>query len=118
VYADILGFSDLVMSMENHIDMLDGFYHSAMSRAELRKSFEEWSPDPLTRTFAAFHRTLDLRVSELVNVDPLQSIVFSDPAPPENARKSGVSILLFSFFRPNFAHVDNASRSSANIGLI
>jgi hypothetical protein len=39
-------------------------------------------------------------------------------APPENALKSGVSILLLSFFRPNFAQVDHASRPSVNIGLI
>jgi len=81
LYADILGFSDLVMSMPGVIGLLDGFYYSTMSRAQLRASFaEEPAPDPLTRTFAAFHRTLDLRVSELLNADPLQSIVFSDSA--------------------------------------
>jgi hypothetical protein len=31
VYADILGFSDLVMSTSGAIDLLDGFYYSAMS---------------------------------------------------------------------------------------
>ena len=81
VYTDILGFSDLVMSMPGVIGLLDGFYYSTMSRAQLRASFEEApAPDPLTRTFAAFHRTLDLRISELLNADPLQSIVFSDSA--------------------------------------
>jgi hypothetical protein len=81
VYADILGFSNLVRSVPGAIDLLDGFYYAAMSRAQLRQSFaEEPIPDPLTRTFAAFHRTLDIRVSELVNADPLQSIVFSDSA--------------------------------------
>jgi hypothetical protein len=81
VYADILGFSDLVMSMPDTIDVLDGFYYSTMSLAQLRASFaEEPVPDALTRTFAAFHRALDIRVSELVNADPLQSIVFSDSA--------------------------------------
>jgi hypothetical protein len=81
VYADILGFSHLVMSMSGAIDLLDGFYYSAMSLAQLRQSFaEEPIPDPLTRTFAAFHRALDIRVTELVNADPLQSIVFSDSA--------------------------------------
>ena len=81
VYADILGFSRLVMSMEGAIGLLDGFYYSAMSLAQLKQSFaEEPVPDPLTRTFAAFHRALDIRISELVNADPLQSIVFSDSA--------------------------------------
>jgi hypothetical protein len=81
VYADILGFSDLVMSMPGSIDLLDGFYYSTMSLAQLRASFAEQPvPDALTRTFAAFHRALDIRVSELVNVDPLESIVFSDSA--------------------------------------
>jgi hypothetical protein len=81
VYTDILGFSDLVMSMPGAIDLLDGFYYAAMSRAQLQQSFaQEPIPDPLTRTFAAFHRTLDIRVSELVNADPLQSVVFSDSA--------------------------------------
>jgi hypothetical protein len=80
VYADILGFSYLVMSMPSSIDMLDGFYHSTMSREQLRESIGRPGADPLERTFAAFHRTLDLRVSELVNADPLQSIVFSDSA--------------------------------------
>jgi hypothetical protein len=81
VYADILGFSDLVMSMSSSIDLLDGFYYSAMSLAQLRASFtEEPVPDALTRTFAAFHRALEIRVSELVNADPLHSIVFSDSA--------------------------------------
>ncbi|MFZ1145662.1 MAG: hypothetical protein ACLQPN_17530 [Bryobacteraceae bacterium] len=80
VYADILGFSDLVMSMPESIDGLDGFYYSTMSRAELRKSIKEERLDRLTRTFVAFHRTLDLGVSKLVSVDPLQSIVFSDSA--------------------------------------
>jgi hypothetical protein len=69
------------MSMEGAIGLLDGFYYSAMSMAQLRQSFaEEPVPDPLTRTFAAFHRTLDIRISELINADPLQSIVFSDSA--------------------------------------
>lgn len=80
VYADILGFSALVLSMPSSIDRLDGSYHSAMSRAQLRKSIKEERLDQLERTFVVFHRTLDLRVSELVNVDPLQSIVFSDCA--------------------------------------
>jgi hypothetical protein len=81
VYADILGFSNLVMSMEDAIDRLDGFYYSTMSLAQLRQSFtEEPSPDPLTRTFAAFHRMLDIRISELVNCDPVQSVIFSDSA--------------------------------------
>jgi hypothetical protein len=63
------------------IGLLDGFYYSSMSLPQLRKSFaQEPIPDPLTRTFAAFHRTLDVRVSELVNCDPLQSSVFSDSA--------------------------------------
>jgi hypothetical protein len=68
------------MSMADKIDMLDGFSYSTMSRAQLRVSFEESSPDQLTRTFAAFHRTLDLRVSELVDEDPGQLIIFSDSA--------------------------------------
>jgi hypothetical protein len=81
VYTDILGFSDLVMSMSGAIGLLDGFHYAAMSRAQLRQSFAEKPiPDPLTRTFAAFHRTLDIRISELVNADPIQSIVFSDSA--------------------------------------
>ena len=81
VYADILGFSALVMSMEGSIGMLDGFYYSSMSLAQLRESLaEEPIPDPLTRTFAAFHRVLDIRISELVNCDPVQSVVFSDSA--------------------------------------
>ena len=59
VYADILGFSNLVMSLSGAIGMLDGFYYSSMSLAQLRESFaQEPIPDPLTRTFAAFHRTL------------------------------------------------------------
>ncbi len=66
--------------MPQYVDMLDGFYYSTMSRPQLRASIEENKPDALTRTFAAFHTTLDLRVSELVNVDPLQTIVFSDSA--------------------------------------
>jgi len=66
--------------MEGYIDGLDGFYYSTMSKAQLRESLEDGRTDPLTRTFAAFHRTLDLRISELVNADPLQSIVFSDSA--------------------------------------
>ena len=66
--------------MENYIGTLDGFYYSTMSRAHLRASFDESNTDPLTRTFAAFHRTLDLRISDLVNVDRLQSIIFSDSA--------------------------------------
>jgi hypothetical protein len=78
VYADILGFSNLVMSLSGAIGMLDGFYYSSMSLAQLRESFaQEPIPDPLTRTFAAFHRTLDIRISELVNCDPVQSVVFS-----------------------------------------
>lgn len=81
VYADILGFSDLVMSMSGAIGLLDGFYYSTMSLAQLRESFAEPPiPDPLTQTFAAFHRALDIHISDLVNVDPLQSIVFSDSA--------------------------------------
>lgn len=84
VYADILGFSNLVMSMKGAIGLLDGFYYSAMALSQLKQSFaEETVPDPLTRTFAAFHRTLDVRVSELVNADPLQSIVF--PTPPSSS---------------------------------
>lgn len=81
VYADILGFSNLVMSLPGAIGLLDGFYYSSMSLAHLRESFaQEPIPDPLTRTFAAFHRTLDIRISELVNCDPVQSVVFSDSA--------------------------------------
>jgi hypothetical protein len=81
VFADILGFSDLVMSKQGVIGTLDGFYYSAMSLAQLRESFtEDKYLDPLTRTFAAFHRTLDIRISELVNCDPVQSVIFSDSA--------------------------------------
>jgi hypothetical protein len=81
VYADILGFSDLVMAMPGAVRLLDGFYYANMSLSQMRQSFtEEPVPDPLTRTFAAFHRALDIRVSELMNADPLQSIVFSDSA--------------------------------------
>ena len=81
VYADILGFSDLVMSMQGAIGLLDGFYYASTSLSELRESFrEEPVPDPLTRTFAAFHRVLNIRISELVNCDPVQSVVFSDSA--------------------------------------
>jgi hypothetical protein len=81
VYADILGFSHLVMSMGDAIGLLDGFYYATMSLRQLRESFaEEPLPDPLTRTFAAFHRALDIRISEAMNADPLQSIVFSDSA--------------------------------------
>src|SRR5580704_593220 len=69
------------MSLSGAIGMLDGFYYSSMSREQLRESFaQEPMPDPLTMTFAAFHRTLDIRISELVNCDPVQSVVFSDSA--------------------------------------
>ena len=80
VYADILGFAQLVTSYNSLIDSLDGFSHSASSEAELREQLEEWNEDPLTRTFTAFHRTLDFQLNFLVNADPLQSIVFSDSA--------------------------------------
>ncbi len=69
------------MSMQGAISQLDGFYYASMSLSQLRESFaEEPIPDPLTRTFAAFHRALDIRISELVNCDPVQSVVFSDSA--------------------------------------
>jgi len=69
------------MSMPENIDGLDGFFYSAKSLAELWDEFEgERAPDLLTQRFAAFHRALDIRISELVNADPLQSIVFSDSA--------------------------------------
>ena len=80
VYADILGFAQLVTSHNSLIDSLDGFSHSASSEAELREELAEWNEDPLTRTFTAFHRTLGLQLNVLVNADPLQSIVFSDSA--------------------------------------
>src|SRR5579862_7816113 len=67
------------MSTQAAIGTLDGFYYSTMSLAQLRESFtEDRNLDPLTRTFAAFHRTLDIRISELVNCDPVQSVIFSD----------------------------------------
>jgi len=81
VFADILGFSDLVMSTQGAIGTLDGFYYSTKSLAQLRESFtEDRYLDPLTRTFAAFHRILDICISELVNCDPVQSVIFSDSA--------------------------------------
>ena len=80
VYADILGFTQLVTSHNAVIELLDGFTYSESSVAELRKEFVEGHEDPLTRAFAAFHRTLDLQLNELLNVYPLQSIVFSDAA--------------------------------------
>jgi hypothetical protein len=81
VYADVLGFSHLVMSMENYIDTLDGFQYSTMSIAQLQESFrDDPIPNPLAQTFGAFHRTLDIHISKALNADPLQSIVFSDSA--------------------------------------
>ncbi len=81
VYTDVLGFSNLVMSMENYIDTLDGFEYATMSIAQLRESFEnDPIPNPLAQTFGAFHRTLDIHISKALNADPLQSIVFSDSA--------------------------------------
>jgi hypothetical protein len=80
IYADILGFAHLVTSNEDSLAFLDGFSHEVRSQAELRERFEEDPPDLLTRTFVAFHRLLDLRLTQLVNIDPLQSIAFSDSA--------------------------------------
>jgi hypothetical protein len=81
VFADILGFSDLVMAAPEHGDALDGFFYANMSKGELRESLlGERHEDPLTRIFAAFHRMLDIRLTELMNADPLQSVVFSDSA--------------------------------------
>ena len=81
VFVDILGFSDLVMATPEHADALDGFFYANMSKEQLRESLMgERSEDPLTRTFAAFHRLLDIRVTELMNADPLQTVVFSDSA--------------------------------------
>jgi len=81
VFVDILGFSDLVMATPDHADALDGFFYANMSKVQLRDSLMGERPeDALTRIFAAFHRMLDIRVTELMNADPLQSIVFSDSA--------------------------------------
>jgi hypothetical protein len=81
VFVDILGFSDLVMATPEHGDALDGFFYANMSKGQLRESLMGDRPeDPLTRIFAAFHRMLDIRVTELMNADPLQTIVFSDSA--------------------------------------
>jgi hypothetical protein len=81
VFADILGFSALVMGSPEHGDALDGFYYADMSKEQLREAFMgERREDPLTRTFAAFHRLLDIRVTELMRADPLQTVVFSDSA--------------------------------------
>ena len=96
VYADILGFTQLVTSHNALIERLDGFSYSESSVAELRKRLVEEHEDPLTVTFAAFHRTLDLQLNELVNVHPLQSIVFSDSA--------------FVAFRDNSTALDFAER--------
>lgn len=60
------------MSMSGVIGLLDGFYYATMSPQKLRESFaEEPVPDLLTRTFAAFHRALDIRISEAMNEDQL-----------------------------------------------
>ena len=80
VYADILGFTQLVISHNSLIELLDGFSHSESSVEQLRNRLVEDHEDRLTHTFAVFHRTLDLQLNELLNVDPLQSIVFSDSA--------------------------------------
>jgi len=80
VYADVLGFSKLVMSMENCLDTLDGFYDSNTSLRQLRNSFdEEPTPNMLRQAFTAFHRTLDVHVSNLVDIDPCDPSSFLTP---------------------------------------
>lgn len=81
VFVDILGFSAIVMASQPGADALDGFRYADTPKPELRESLLGQHPeDPLTRTFAAFHRLLDIQVNKFMNGDPLQSVVFSDSA--------------------------------------
>ena len=78
VYADILGFTQLVTSQEGFLDLLDGFMSSESSESSLRLAAAE--ENYLARMFTTFHCTLDLQLRPLQNIDPLKSIAFSDSA--------------------------------------
>lgn len=80
VYADILGFTQLVVSHDSLIDSLEDFSPSVSSEDELRDQLEEARGDNLTHTFTVFHHTLALKVNSLQTIDPLQCIAFSDSA--------------------------------------
>lgn len=80
VFADILGFADLVLDLEPRIGVIDYAYYSATGVEKLHEEFGGGSEDPLTTAFICFHRLLDLHIETLMRADPIESVVFSDAA--------------------------------------
>lgn len=80
VFADILGFANLVLDLEPKISHIDYAYYSATSVETLFEEFGGRTEDPLTSAFVCFHRLLDLQIERLMRADPIDSVVFSDAA--------------------------------------
>lgn len=80
VFADILGFADLVLDLEPRIGVIDYAYYSATGIEKLHEELGRRTEDPLTSAFVCFHRLLDLNIENLMRADPIESVVFSDAA--------------------------------------
>jgi hypothetical protein len=80
VFADILGFADLVLELESRIGVIDYAYYSATGIEKLHEELGGTTEDPLTSAFICFHRLLDLHIEHLMRADPIESVVFSDAA--------------------------------------
>lgn len=80
VFADILGFADLVLDLEPRIGVIDYAYYSATGIEKLHEELGGRTEDPLTSAFVCFHRLLDLQIETLMRSDPIESVVFSDAA--------------------------------------
>ena len=80
VFADILGFADLVLELEPRVGIIDYAYYSATGIEELHEELGGRTEDPLTSAFVCFHRLLDLHIETLMRADPIESVVFSDAA--------------------------------------
>src|SRR5689334_3758801 len=79
LFVDVLGFADLVMSLDSAAAPIESAGCMAMSKEVLRQYCDAWNNDPLTRTFIGFHRLLDLQIESMIEADP-EAVVFSDSA--------------------------------------
>lgn len=80
VFADMLGFAELVLDLDPRIRIIDYAYYSATGIDELHEELGNRREDPLTSAFVSFQRLLDLHIERLMRADPIESVVFSDSA--------------------------------------
>lgn len=123
IYADVLGFSDLVMSMEDCIDLLDGFHYAMMSRAQLRQFVLRFLNDtrPVTWLWLSKkgHRSVPRRVAASQHTASVFAEWQHGPgSDAERAGKMGLHCICFAHVIPGSRGLEFSVERNDNRGTI